>query len=113
MTCWIPLRWLPRISNPVSRQARKAMNTILPVLPWIAPNALSMSKTSVGITGATLDVYCDHIDDAWVKKLSSRDLLIKGFAVISLLMFSAKITLMMGPAIQSLGNSNYNSKSAE
>ena len=48
-----------------------------------------------------------------MKKLSSRDLLIKAFAVISLLMFSAKMTLMMGPAIQSLGNSNYNFKSAE
>ena len=111
MTCWIPLRWLARISNPVSRQARKAMNTILPVLPWIAPNALSMSKPSVGMTSAPLDGYCDYVDDAWVKKLSSRDLLIKGFAVVSLLMFSAKMTLMIGPAIQSL--SNYNSKSAE
>jgi len=40
------------------------MNTILPVLPWIAPNALSMSKPSVGMTGATLDVYCDYVDDA-------------------------------------------------
>ena len=48
-----------------------------------------------------------------MKKLSSRDFFIKGFAVISLLMFSAKITLMMAPAIQSLGSSNYNSKSAE
>lgn len=48
-----------------------------------------------------------------MKKLSSRDLMIKGFAIVSLLMFSAKMTLMLGPAIQSLTNSSYNPKSAE
>lgn len=48
-----------------------------------------------------------------MKKLSSRDLLVKGFAVVSLLMFSAKITLMMGPAIQSLTSFTHDSKFAE
>lgn len=65
------------------------------------------------MTDAKLVVESYGFEFACVKKLSARNLLVKSFAVISLLMFAAKITLMMGPAIQSLMTSSYDSKSSE
>lgn len=57
MACWFSLSWLARMRNPALPEARNRLNAnTLQVLPWIAPNGLSLFKLSADMTRAKIVV---------------------------------------------------------